>query len=95
LGVDFIMNMFIRNEKYDVAANFDNEWIILNSDQFNVTKINDIGGFCWTLLQQPQSVESLAQAIRGEFVGVDETVEEDIHHFLSDLLKFHLISHAS
>ncbi len=89
------MIKYIRNEKYDVAANFDNEWIILNSDQFTVTKINDIGGFCWSLLHQPQSVISLALAIREEFVGVDETVEEDIHNFLSDLLKFNLITHAS
>lgn len=89
------MNKYVRNEKYGVTANFDNESIILNSDQFTVTKINDIGGFCWSLLQQPQTVHSLAQAIREEFVGVDETVEEDIHHFLSDLLKLHLINNAS
>jgi len=89
------MNQYIRNEKYDVAANFDNEWIILNSDKFTVTKINDIGGFCWTLLQKPQTVHSLAQAIRVEYVGVNETVEDDIHHFLSNLLKLHLINYAS
>lgn len=89
------MNKYIRNKQFDITTNFDNEWIILNTDKFTVTKINDIGGFCWSLLQQPQSVHTLTQAVKQEYKEVDGTVEEDIHHFLSELLTLNLIDYAS
>jgi len=88
------MLSYIRNDKYD-AAHFDNEWVILNTDKFTVTKINEIGGFCWSLLEQSQTVDTLAQAIRKEYEVMDDTLEEDLHNFLSDLLKFNLIDHAN
>ncbi|PGL70340.1 PqqD family protein [Bacillus sp. AFS055030] len=89
------MDKYIRNEQYDVTTNFDNEWIILNTDKFTVTKINEIGGFCWSLLKQPQSIDTLVQAIKQEYEEVNESVEEDIHHFLSELLTLNLINYAS
>jgi hypothetical protein len=44
------MTSFIRKEEYEVIE-LDGEWIILNSSDFMVTSLNEVGGYCWSLLQ--------------------------------------------
>lgn len=89
-----MMTQYIRKDSYE-AVHLDDEWIILNTDNYTVTKLNEIGGFCWSLLHNVQTVSSLIQAIREEYQSVDETVEKDIPSFLSDLMKYGLVEYAS
>ncbi len=60
------MTRYIQNKDYDVTE-LDRDYLILNTDQFTVTKLNEVGGFCWTLLKDPQSVEGLALAVQNQF----------------------------
>ncbi|MNR56144.1 Coenzyme PQQ synthesis protein D (PqqD) [compost metagenome] len=70
------------------------EWIILNTDEYTLTKLNNVGGFCWSLLGAAQTVSSISEAIRKEFESVDETVEEDIEMFLNEMVARGLVQHA-
>ena len=60
------MIQYIQKGNYDVTK-LDGEWIILNSDNFTVTRINEVGGLCWALLKEGQTVETLTQAILKEY----------------------------
>jgi hypothetical protein len=85
---------YFRKNDYE-AVELDGEWIVLNTDDYTVTKLNEVGGFCWSLLSGDQTVNSLIQAIRKEYECVNETVEMDVEAFLTDLAQRGLVQHAA
>ncbi|MCK1993424.1 PqqD family protein [Peribacillus muralis] len=76
------------------ATQLDEEWIILHTENFTVTKLNEIGGFCWGLLNQAQTVDSLVQSLSNQYVAMEEISTRDIESYLLDLLQFGLIKHV-
>ncbi|MDR6878672.1 PqqD family protein [Bacillus sp. 3255] len=87
------MTRYLRMNDYE-SIQLDAEWIILNTDEYTLTKLNGVGGFCWSLLGAAQTVSSLSEAVRQEYAGADATVEEDIEAFLSDMVARGLVQHA-
>lgn len=69
----------------------DNEWIVMNVDEFTVTKLNEVGGFCWSLLKNAQTVDSLAEAIQHKFQHESEINPTEIEEFLSQLVDCGLV----
>jgi hypothetical protein len=85
------MVQFIQKNSFE-ATQIEDEWIILDTDQYTVTRLNDLGGFCWQKLCEAQTVDSLQTTIDKEY-GAD--CEKDaIDKFLTDLEKCGLINHA-
>lgn len=89
------MSQYIQKENCD-ATELDGEWIILNTENFTVTKLNEVGGLCWTLLNEVQSVDSLSERIGAQFSGSTpiEQVKTDVEHFLTKLSQCGLIDHV-
>lgn len=87
------MIQYIRRNDYETVQ-LDGEWIVLNTDDYTIIKLNGVGGYCWSLLGGTQSIDSLVQAVRKEYESVDETVETDVEAFLTDLLERGLVQHA-
>ncbi|NRF90549.1 PqqD family protein [Paenibacillus frigoriresistens] len=87
------MTQYLRMNDYE-SIQLDMEWIILNTDEYTLTKLNGVGGFCWSLLGAAQTVSSISEAIRKEYEFVNETVEEDIEAFLNDMIGRGLVQHA-
>lgn len=85
------MVQFIQKNSFE-ATQIEDEWIILDTDQYTVTRLNDLGGFCWLKLREAQSVDSLQEAIDREY-GADCEIGA-VNKFLSDLEKCGLICHA-
>jgi hypothetical protein len=86
---------YVQKKNYE-ASQFDDEWIILNTDQFTATKVNEVGGFCWMLLGSDQTIASIAGAVREHF-GINEvrdTLEKDIIDFLTELHQYGLVDYA-
>lgn len=83
---------FIQKDDLE-AAEFEGEWIILNTQNFTATKLNEIGGFCWLMMKEAQTVESLCNAIEQKY-GDSKDISKEIKAFLSELLKCGLIQHA-
>ncbi|WP_226677950.1 PqqD family protein [Mesobacillus jeotgali] len=82
---------FIQKSCFE-ATQIEDEWIILDTDQYTVTRLNDLGGFCWLKLREAQTVGSLHVAIDQEYGAVCERGSVD--QFLSDLINCGLIRHA-
>lgn len=89
------MNRYVQYRNVETTQ-LDDELILLNLDQCTVTKLNEVGGFCWQLLQEPQSADSLIQAVGAEFRldSSREVVERDIEGFLAELIQCRLIQNA-
>lgn len=92
MGVDFLMKQYIKTSAYD-CTQFDDDWIILNTDNFTVTKVNEVGGYCWTLLESKQTAETIRQAVQEEYSSVEDITTEDIEQFLDELLQYGLLTH--
>ncbi|RBP88262.1 coenzyme PQQ synthesis protein D (PqqD) [Cytobacillus firmus] len=86
------MARYVQKSSYE-STHLDNEWIILNTDDYTVTKLNDIGGFCWSLLEAEQTLESLTQAVGREYLET-KVSEREIEEFLSQLMECGLVKYA-
>jgi len=77
------------------AVEIDNEWMVLHADQYTVTKLNEVGGVCWSLLKKEQSVQAIAEEMEKIYGTAVQETEGDIESFLGELLKLGLIEHAN
>jgi hypothetical protein len=84
------MTTYTRNNDYE-AILLDDEWIILNTDNFTITKVNEAGGYCWELLQHSQNTVTLIEKIQEKFNF--EAKEQDILSFISDMIRCGLVKH--
>lgn len=74
------------------VTQFDEEWIILNTDNYTITKLNELGGICWSLLQHEQTFDTLIQEINSKYGrNVDSS---DIKKFLNELVEYGLVQYA-
>lgn len=90
-----MMAQYIQSNKYETTQ-LEGEWIVLNTDNFTVTKLNEIGGFCWSLLSEVQTVDTIIKAITDEYAEISSTVEaSDIESFLSELMECGLVENVS
>jgi hypothetical protein len=89
------MERYIQRSPYETTE-LDSEWLILNTDEFTVTKLNGVGGFCWDLLSESQTVESLVEAVKQRYSPEqDERIlKEDIKNFLLHLKECRLIENV-
>ncbi|CAG7613257.1 hypothetical protein PAESOLCIP111_01580 [Paenibacillus solanacearum] len=71
------------------------EWLILNAEQYTVTKLNEVGGLCWTLLKEPQTADSLALELQKHYDITAQEAVQDVTTFLTHLDQLGLIEDAS
>lgn len=90
-----MMAQYIHKGKYE-ATELDGEWIILNTDDYTVTKLNEVGGICWSLLSEAQTSETLAQSLMEKFSlsENDIKIRKDIDEFLLNLSQCGLLQHV-
>ncbi len=88
------MKRFVQNKNYDVTQ-LDDEYVVLNTDNYTVTKLNAVGGFCWSLLHEEQTIESILKAIHEEFPEDGQPDEGEIEEFIMDLVQCELVHHVS
>lgn len=90
-----MMTQYIQKGNYE-ATELDGEWIILNTDQYTITKLNDVGGHCWSMLNEVQTAETLTDSLLDKFsLTKDELqIKKDIEEFLANLVKCGLIQNV-
>jgi len=77
------------------ALEMEQEWLILNADHYTVTKLNEVGGLCWSLLREPQTADSLALTLQDHYEITAQEAEQDVRAFLAQLSQLGLIEDAS
>jgi HEPN domain-containing protein len=86
------MKKYIKKSAFD-CTQFDDDWIIINTENFTVTKVNKVGGYCWTLLESEQTAEAIMQAVQEGYPTIEELTTQDIEQFLDELLQYGLLTH--
>lgn len=91
-----MMTHFIQKGNIE-ATELDGEWIILNTEQYTITKLNGVGGLCWSLLNKIQTVDTLTNSLFEEYKTIQnkEQVKQDIEEFLANLTECGLIEHVN
>jgi hypothetical protein len=91
-----MMSQFIQKGNME-STELDDEWIILNIDQYTITKLNGVGGHCWSLLNEMQTVDSLTNSLMNKYQEKEnkEQIKQDVQEFISKLLKCGLIEHVN
>jgi hypothetical protein len=90
-----MMTQYIQKGNYE-ATELDEEWIILNIDQYTITKLNDMGGHCWSLLKEVQTAYTLAQSLLEKFSSTENElqVKKEMEEFLDNLVQCGLIQNV-
>lgn len=89
------MRQFIRRTDFETLE-LDGEWLVLDSQKYTVTTLNEVGGYCWKLLQEKRTTEEVADSVKLHFSSEGNTLlHQDIEMFLADLLKCGLIEYAN
>jgi hypothetical protein len=74
-----------------VSANLDGEVVILGFKSGSYYSLDQVGGFVWNLLQGPQKVSDIRNAIFGEYDVELAQCERDLIALLEDLADKQLI----
>ncbi|MFE4114861.1 PqqD family protein [Priestia sp. YIM B13448] len=88
------MKQFVRNQDME-AVQLDSEWVILNTEAYTVTKINELGGYCWSLLESPCTIPALIKSLQTDYQIEGELSFEDMESFLSELIEYGLIEYVN
>jgi hypothetical protein len=74
-----------------VSANLDGEVVILGFKSGSYYSLGQVGGFIWDLIQEPQKVSDIRDAIFGEYDVELAQCERDLIVLLEDLASKELI----
>ncbi len=73
------------------AIEMEGQWVILHAEHNTVTKLNETGGFIWSLLQKGQDVNLIVDTVTEKF-GVNRLqAQTDVEAFLSQLEQVDVI----
>ena len=87
------MKRYVQNKNTTITQ-YDDEYEVLNTDNHTVTKLNAVGGFCWQVLHEEQTIDSLLQAIHEEFTEDEPPEKREVEEFLIDLIQCELVHHV-
>lgn len=88
------MIKYIRKQNIETTQ-LDGEWLILDSLEYTITTLNGVGGYCWELLREEQTICSIIQSLKEQYLLKEELIQQDIESFLSELIKCGLVKDAS
>lgn len=76
------------------TAEFDGEWMLMNLETHEVTKLNELGGRVWSLLPECPRIDLLAERVASEYDVPVEVAAADIEIFVVSMLEAGLFSVA-
>jgi hypothetical protein len=83
----------LRRENIETAE-LDGEWLLLNIDTHVITKVNELGGYIWSILPEYPTVAELAEKVHTEYGVEMEVVLEDVQAFVEMLIEAGLLINA-
>ncbi|MGV3464801.1 MAG: PqqD family protein [Heyndrickxia sp.] len=72
----------------------DDEWIVMNTEQFTITKLNSMGAWILKNIKENLTIQEMIDEISNNFSVDKLAVESDIQDFIEDLEKKGLIKNA-
>lgn len=69
----------------------EDEWIVMNTEQFTITKLNPIGAFILKNIQANHSIDEIIEDISTNYSADKMVLQTDIQAFLEELEEIGLI----
>jgi len=76
------------------TAQLDGEWILLNMDTHAVTKLNEIGGYIWSIIAECSTIDEIIDKVLMQYDTDRTQVEQDVTIYLDDLMNIGLLTHG-
>ncbi len=90
MGVDVIVTSYIQKGGYEVME-VDSEWVVLNPQAYTVTTLNEVGGYCWKVIENKKTLAEIIKAVAAYYNTEAELIKGDIQHFLNKLMDCGLV----
>ncbi len=90
MGVDVIVTSYIQKGGYEVME-VDSEWVVLNPQAYTVTTLNEVGGYCWKVIENKKTLAEIIKAVAAYYNTEAELIKGDIQHFLNKLIDCGLV----
>ncbi|AWD67032.1 MULTISPECIES: PqqD family protein [Priestia] len=84
------MTSYIQKGGYEVME-VDSEWVILNPQAYTVTTLNEVGGYCWKVIENKKTLAEIIKAVAAYYNTEAELIKGDIQHFLNKLIDCGLV----
>lgn len=73
------------------AIEMEGQWVLLHAEHNTITKLNETGGFVWSLLQQGEDLMQVIDAVTNRFDVNRMQAQIDVEAFLSELKQVDVI----
>lgn len=77
--------------KNQLSTEMADETVILNLQNGVYYGLDAVGSFIWKLIQEPQDVRAICDAVLGEYDVEPERCEQDIMNLLQELIEHGLV----
>ncbi|WP_099330938.1 PqqD family protein [Priestia aryabhattai] len=84
------MTSYIQKGGYEVME-VDSEWVVLNPQAYTVTTLNEVGGYCWKVIENKKTLAEIIKAVAAYYNTEAELIKGDIQHFLNKLMDCGLV----
>ncbi|CAM2978273.1 PqqD family protein [Paenibacillus sediminis] len=88
---EMLTGSLIRKENVEVAQ-FDGEWILLELDKNTFTKVNEVGGYVWSIIPDCPTAAHIVDRVHAEYGADRAVVERNVATFINKLVEIGLIS---
>ncbi|WP_134702534.1 PqqD family protein [Ammoniphilus sp. YIM 78166] len=73
----------------------DDDWIIMDTEHYTITKVNEVGAFILTRIKERKSLDEIEHLITSHYDADPLTVKSDVLSFIEQLENIGLLIHES
>ncbi|KHE71667.1 PqqD family protein [Halobacillus sp. BBL2006] len=84
-----------KRKGFHEVMQVDEEWMIMNLEDYTVTTVNEVGNFCWEQLADEQTTEAIVSKVSKQYHVKEQVAAEDVGFFLLKLQECGLIEDVS
>lgn len=85
-------NQYRCSENIEIME-LDQEWIVLDTEGFTITKINELGVYILDALKEQKKFEEIVEMIDRHYEVDVDAAREDASAFLEELIRIGLVTH--
>lgn len=82
----------IKYAEHTKAVEMNGEWIVLDAENYLVTKLNEMGGWLYNLLREGLGEDELVKAVTDAYDITADQAQQDVSLFIEQLVSHGLIT---
>ncbi|ANA79286.1 hypothetical protein PVOR_28904 [Paenibacillus vortex V453] len=83
----------LRRNEHVESEMIGSEWILLNMKEHVATKLNELGGYIWSIIPEYGLIDEIIEKIAEEYEIDRHTAEQDVNSFIEQLLGSGLLKY--